>query len=478
MGIAHCLLSAGMFLLFLGPGARAAPEEFSLLRAIDYALTHNRDIELARLAAATTDIALADARASFLPVISPRAGTGTGPDGTRTEYGFSVTERTQWGTSANLAAQVTRDAATTSDARYRGILTITLEQPLLRRLGPLTNREIVTAAESRYAAALRQVELRKAEIVTRVVELHEQLVAIQQQLAYARNAVERLERLTELTRVRERQGRGARVDTLRAETKLGSERLRLAGLEEQSRSLATSLADLLGLPPATELIAIPGPRIELQAVEEAEALNTAFSNRLDFAQVLHDLEDADRSVNIARTELLPDLNLITHYERTGYGGSHSEAIRLDDDSWFVGLSLTMNLPLRHSRYALRQTVLSREAARLRLEASQSTIRREVLAAMLAWKRARAQLPVAEQNYMLAQKRAVLARRLFEAGKGDSFTVADAEDELRRAEENWLITQSEQNIAACHLLHATGTLIQHPENLKPSAVRKWICPNRQ
>lgn len=477
MVIAHCFFICVLLLVLLEGRAGGAAEEFSLLRAIDYALKYNREIELDRLAIESTHVTLADTRSSFLPVIRPHAESGAGPEGLHTEYGFSVAQRTTWGTAAELRADVSREKPTISEPYYRSTLVIALEQPLLRRLGPLTNREILTRAESRYAAALRQAELRKAEVVARVVALHEQMVAVQRQLGYARSAVERLEHLTELTRARERQGRASRLDTLRAETKLGSERLRLSALEEQSRSLANSFADLLGLPPQIEVAVIPGPRFEVQALDEANALETAFSNRLDFAQALQDVADAGRSVQIARVELLPDLNLRTRYEKTGYGQSYSEAVRWDDDSWFVGLSLSVSLPRYHSRYALRQTVLSHETAQLRLEALKSTIRREVLDAILAWRRTQAQLPVAEQNYLLARKRTILARRLFETGKTDSFAVADAEDELRRAEENWLNAETQQTIATCRLLHATGTLIQHPDSLKPPAVGKWVCPNR-
>ena len=53
------------------------------------------------------------------------------------------------------------------------------------------------------------------------------------------------------------------------------------------------------------------------------------------------------------------------------------------------------------------------------------------------------------------------------GKGDSFSVTDAEDALLQAQNQMLQAGSEALLASYRLLRAVGLLIGYPEDLKPA-----------
>ena len=97
----------------------------------------------------------------------------------------------------------------------------------------------------------------------------------------------------------------------------------------------------------------------------------------------------------------------------------------------------------------------------------SGIQRQVMQATLAYERARSDVQSAERNFRVAERRATLARRLYEIGRGDNFGVSDAEDALLQARNQMLGTQSQVSVAAYRLLRALGTLLEYPEELKPS-----------
>jgi outer membrane protein TolC len=56
--------------------------------------------------------------------------------------------------------------------------------------------------------------------------------------------------------------------------------------------------------------------------------------------------------------------------------------------------------------------------------------------------------------------------MFEIGRGDSFSMSDAEDTLLQARNRMLAAQSEVSLAAYRLMKTLGTLIEYPADLKP------------
>ena len=333
-------------------------------------------------------------------------------------------------------------------------------------LGPLVNLEPVRLAQSRVLGARRELEIQRANTVVAVVESFEELQRLQKQEEYDRQSLDRFDKLYRLTHAREQQGRATRVDTLRTEFQRGRADVQMTATRERLASLRRDFADLLGQPPEIDYVAVPGEQLDIVAPTAEDATRIALSNRLDYAQSRQDLEDALRGVHVARRNLLPDLNFVGRYEWTGQGVTRDEATKLDDEAWFVGLALDTDLHRRAQRLALSQAQIDQKSADLELATIESQLRRQVQQALLAYARARKEMSVAGQNYVLARDRARLARRLFDMGRGDNFTVTDAEAELLDAQGEMLSTQAQANIAAYRVLQMLGTLVETPDDLKP------------
>ena len=115
--------------------------------------------------------------------------------------------------------------------------------------------------------------------------------------------------------------------------------------------------------------------------------------------------------------------------------------------------------------------LQTDAAALRIEALQASIGKQVIEALSAYRRAKAEAGTAEKTHRLAWVREESARRLFERGRGDSFAATDAEDELKQAQTVWLAAQADVVASAYRLLRVTGTLVECPPALKPKDANK-------
>jgi outer membrane protein TolC len=303
-------------------------------------------------------------------------------------------------------------------------------------------------------------------VVVRVAEVHEELLKLQRQQEAGTETIRRLDRMVRLTQARERQGRATRVDVLRGEQKLGSARQRQTGIDQQLTSRRADFSELLGFEPGTVFIAevAPVPKVDVTGVEEA--LVVALRHRLDYAQLQQDEQDAARGMRIARRNLLPNLDIVTRYEKAGSGADASAAAKLDEDIWLVGLSSSSDLPMRSERLAVERAGLAREAAAIRMEAVRATVDRQVRQAASVYRRSVLDTETTARNYRLAERGAQLAQRMFERGRGDSFTLSNAEDERQSTEDVWLNAQAGEMIAAYHLLRVLGTLIEYPADLMP------------
>lgn len=456
------------FLISIAVAAPVLGAEFTLEQAIELSLRQNRDLRAAVIAVDAAGHGVEAAAAGFQWALRPD-GAVTAGDATETaQAGLSAQKTLTAGTALRAGPQVASLTGDGLEPEKTAAVRLQVEQPLFRRFGELQNRETLTRAERSVLTARRTLELRRNDLVVQVAASHASLLQRQQKEIYDRAALERLDRISRLAAARERQGRAARADTLRAELQRGRAESTLQATREQLDSGRRDHAELLGLAPTTDIVAVAGARLDLVPPPPEAAAAIAWSNRLDYAQVLQDLGDAERGVKIAQRNLLPDIGLVARYDWLGQGGSYGDALNLDDNAWFVGLSAGNNDLLRRGeRAALKQAGTGRLATELRVDVVRHAIERQVLNELSSYRRAEQQAAIEEKNYTVAAGRAKLARRLYEMEQETAFNVGDAEDQLRQAEGSVLAARAEVSLATFRVLRALGTLLEAPADLKPA-----------
>jgi outer membrane protein TolC len=462
---------AAMALLLpsLALAADRTPRVLALPETIRLALLNNRELKALELTLQTRFLAVGAARSEFEWALRPVGTAQATGDRRDTAYGAEVGRKTEWGTEVRFVGQETGSSVRDMDDVFRDAVTVEIQQPLLRYAGRTANRENVTRAQSQVTAGRRAIELNRTDMVVRAAEAHERVFMLQRQMECESNTLVRLEQFLRLSKAREGQGRESRLNTLRAEQQRDAARLRALQAREQWRSAMAELADFLALPPETPLAVEGGRRLAVEIPGEDTALGIALSNRLDYAQVLQDVQDARRGVRIARQDLLPDLRVLSRYQRLGEG-DRGTARRMEQEAWFLGLTVGGDLTLKKERIALDQAEVTRQLAELNVDVLRGALARQVLQSVLFQQRAEESVPAARSAYQAARRRVDLARRLFEGGRGSSATLSDAEDELQRAETEWLSAEADASVASYRLLRVLGRLIDYPEDLKPQAVK--------
>ncbi|MCO6401023.1 MAG: TolC family protein [Verrucomicrobia bacterium] len=451
--------------LLLGMSTASAQPALDLPTALNLALTQNRDLAQRARAVGSADLSLASARADFGFSLRPDGGAQTTDDRDSYSYGLALGKKFLLGAELSAGPRI-QWSETDDDSNTRTSWQADLRQPLFRNFGALVQGEALILANQRIRSAQRDYELQKASLLLRVVEMFESLIRLDRKIASDDASLQRLDKLYRLTRARERQGRATRVDTLRVELRLGEAKSRLETSREQLSSQQRDFAELLGQSPDTRYTLEPPPLLDLEPMPPTEAVRVALSNRLDYAQAIQDYKDTVRGEKIARRGLLPDLNVVARYESYDNSSDTYTGTR-KGDLWSVGIGGDTDLNQSHERARLGQAILSRESAIESVRIRELAITREVQQQTTAYRRAMDEMRIAERNHQLALQRAKLARRLFEIGRGDNFSVTDAEEALTDAEDRRLSSRAEASVAGYNYLNTLGTLLEAPAVLRPN-----------
>jgi len=460
------LVFAGLLLVAAEPADTPYERKLDLQSAIDLALRQNRELVRSALSVDRARWSVRKAQSSFALRVRPDSNIGFDSEQNSFDYGLGVSRNTPLGTRYDVASRVTRTQPEDQDDIQRTTVAIGLRQPLFRNFGRLVNLDHVVQANQTLASVRRDYQQQRANLIVDVVETFETILRLRAQFDGDRASFERAQKLHRLTRAREKQGRVSRVDTLRVELQRGQARARLESSREALTFAEQAFAELLGFRPDTRFELVPPPRLKLDLPPVEQAVHVALENRLDYAQAIEDHRDQRRDVRIARRNLQPDLSLVARYERFGEGDGFSDTTELDESRWFLGLAAGTEFNPVRERSALREAMIAADSSREAVELIELIIAREVRERMTAYRKAQTELKIAERNFNLARGRVRLARRLFQLGRGDHFSVTDAEEAFIEAEIQLLSSRAEASVSGYRLKRALGTLIDYPDDLKP------------
>ncbi|HQG73691.1 MAG TPA: TolC family protein [Kiritimatiellia bacterium] len=463
-------LQSGWLVLALAAVVAVAQESsppltLTLEDAIEQALAHNRDLVRGALDVQRNRLAVEQAREATRNLqVTPLGSAGAGEDREQWRAGVGVSAVGNYGTRVGVAATANQIAVDGAPTRRRAEIQTTIEQPLLRDFGPLVQQEPVVLANEALLAARRVWERDRSALVVQVVELFETLIYLRHQVTCDEEFSERMSGLRQLAAARAEQGKSSRTDVLRMEWQEGEAQLRLETGRAQLAIRFQELANVLGLPLTTSFTLVPPPLLDLTTGETDEALAVALAERPDYAQALQDVETSSRQERLARRRLLPNLRLAATQTTYGEGPEWSDATRLDQEDWFVGLTADMNLNLRGTRLDVARAGVDVAAREHVAEIVRNRLAVEVHAALAEYRRSRAALALAARNRELAADRAELARTLFTAGRAPADMVSDAETDSSSAMLRELAARREAAVAAYRLLHVLGTLVPAPKEL--------------
>lgn len=440
-------------------------QPLTLEKAIGLALTHNRVLNRSALNVQSGALAIAAEEQAFDTRLRPTFSYNTGDAGDFLSYGVAADKTLHTGTTLGVGVSRSEGRLATGEPFGLSSASLELSQPLFRNMGNLVQDTPLRRATQDWQRARRRYEMQKADLVLAVVSQYEDVFRLGRQVGYDEQAVTRTARHYRLTQAKEATGRTRRIDTLRAELQQGEAEARLAGNRARLAAGEQLLAELIGASSAVHYVLTPTPLPEYTAQATNITLETALTNRLDYIQAGYDQAAATRELRLAKRQLLPDINLFARYQRFADALSPAEVAAFGSGGLSVGFSGGFDANPARARTAVQQAQLARAASAETVHIVEQGIERQVLSQLQTYQQAYIEVDIAQRNLLLADKRLKLARRLFDSGRGDSFSVAEAENAFFTAESQWLSTKAHATVQTYALAHTLGTLLEAPPELK-------------
>jgi outer membrane protein TolC len=350
------------------------------------------------------------------------------------------------------------------DPLWDGNLGFGLSMPLLRGAGHAISHEALTQAERDLVYAVRDFELFREDFSIDIADGFLDLVSRQQRLDNLRQNYE-----------------DARFDANKAEALRLVDRNRDEDVFLARRVLIDAESDLLqaqadyevsvdsfkirlGLPAEVAVeIGEERPVYRPLALDADSAVTVAIANRLDLKTAAERVQDVDRSVDIARNGLLPDMNLDLGLDLGGDGGSPGDAL---PDTWTATAGMALELPLdrQAERNAYRASLISRDRARRDYELLLDNVDRDVRDQLRQLKRTEQQIEL-QRDQIEQERRAVAVTRIrYEAGDVDNRDLIDARQSLVTAQNALVDLLADHFVGRLRLMRNLGILFIAPDGM--------------
>jgi len=396
------------------------------------------------------------ARAQFYPQLIPRVQRSS----QESSFGVDASQRLPWTggslrVSTLLGSLPGSELAVTRSSR----MDLVLSQPLLRGFGPnaahyaLRNSRRVTQAQE------RSYELSRQRLAVDVARGFYQIVQQRQLLSVSRQSFKRSQSLLQASEARLKVGLVSKLDVFRAELQASQAQDSMVRSQAALETALEQFRVLLGLSP-TESLEPEAVTLEDELADEEEPLEVlierAQGRRLELQESRDQVQDAERSVSLARQNLLPQLDMNLSLTQGGFGTTFANAFGTDRR---VNVFFSASYPVERSTERASRAVAEIEvAARTRSVRQQELqVEGEVRAAVRELERIRKSVELQKKGVEVADQQRRLATLRYQRGLGSNFDVVDAEGSLVLARSALVNLLTSYRVARIELQRVTGRL---------------------
>ena len=453
------------------------------------ALLNSRDVRIERLVPDILDTEIRRERAVFHPIFSmegstSHSATGSGnilagsstPEGTSVNWSSGLRAKLISGAVASLDFTNSRtdnnSVFLTINPQYTTNLVLTLTQPLLKDFGPSINKMRIKLADNNAAISRYQLRTKVASVLADVENTYWELVLGLKDQDIRRKSLELTRRLAERTRDLVREGFLPETATLQAEASVAQRESDLELATNAARDTLSRLQDILNLDPKADVQIVPvdEPTVEAPKVDPEQAVKEAFARRPELPQAKLDQKNRDLSLELAKNQVLPQLNLFFTYglnglagdqtstgsspflqallarqgiaiapasQLGGYGTSLENLFSGNFSSWKVGLNLSVPLGNEAAQSQLRKATLEAEKAALTVKDVERRIALEVERLARQLQTLRKAIDGVRAVHEQTSRRLEMTQEQFDLGMAPMTAVLEAERDLAAAErEEW------------------------------------------
>lgn len=304
------------------------------------------------------------------------------------------------------------------------------------------------AAKLSYRDARETVVLAVGANYLLTVAAESRLEAVQAQLKTA-------QALLQLATDQENAGLAANIDTLRARVEVQNRSQDVIQAENSLEKQRVALARVIGLPTAQQFTLVNRvPYHEIPPVDLSHAVDQALETRPDYLGAVQQLKAAELARSSAWKEYLPSLQFAGDY---GVIGLHPDTV---SPSWTA--TGTLKIPIFQGgkiRADVQQADAQLAQYRARVDDLKGRIEQDVLNASLDLRAAGRQVEASRTGLDYANQALTQAQDRFAAGLTNNIEVIQAQDAVATANDQFISSVYEHNIAKVLLARAIGNAEQ-------------------
>lgn len=408
--------------------APARVESLSVEEVVEVALQASPELldTVDQLASAQAN--LVGVRSTFLPQVTPFLNRLVRGDtnGANSLFGVSVSQQFSFGPLLKGSLQVLRPSL--SGTGYASAYSFEVDQQLLQGADPVVPAEPLWQAtlsrntQARAVAALRRQTVLTAWTAYLNVALGNSLVDA------SRDQVARADRIVAASEAKYAAGTVSRLDVLRSQQLAASARLQLNDSVNFLADAQDALTRLTGRPPGTTFRVVLPRSLPVKVPDDDTAIDYARAHRESILEQQERLRDAEISLRIARSNILPSLSAYAGWGGTGtsstLGGSLSS---IGPSSFTLGFRSNALLNVGLSLAQKREADIALRAARRNLSVVEQDVVREVRQSLRGLRVAQERLPIEEANLEVAAAQFEVANMRYEKGLSSNFDLVDAEN---------------------------------------------------
>jgi outer membrane protein TolC len=475
-------IALAVIVIFASPGLARAQDrptlELSLDEAVKRALENNVDIAVARYNPQSSALGVKEVEGVYDPVVlstlssasrtTPAQNVFAGATKVTTEtglYNFGATQAFR--TGANLRVDFnnnktdTNSVFSTFNPSYGSSFNANLTQPLLRDFRIDSTRQQLKIAKKNREISDVQFRQTVVNTVASVKQLYYDLLYAIDNLEAQKKSLSLAQKLLDENQIRVRVGTMAPLDVVSAESEVAGreEAVIVAEATVSEAEDAIKRAIFPKNDPATwalRIVPTDRPTAEPVSLNAEAAIATALEKRTDIVAARKGIESNDVSVQYARNQLLPTLDLTASYGTTGIGGTRlersggplgpitqtfpggygdafSDVFAREFPTWTLSFNISYPIGNRQAEAAQARARLARDQAQASLARLEMQIAAEVRSAARAVETnfKRVESTRAARNLQL--RRLDAEEKKFAAGMTTNFMVTQAQRDLAVAE---------------------------------------------
>lgn len=343
----------------------------------------------------------------------------------------------------------------------------TIRQPLLKGAGIVVNKADFLIAKNNKLKSVQDFTGEVINTLTNTKKSYYEFQYTQEQYKTALISLKRIEELHYINKEKYSKGLASNVDLLQSEAEVARLEEAVVAAEEKMKLAEDDLKYITNLVDNAELwnasiVLLDEIRCEKKDIGIIEAIEKAFIHRPDYEYEKIELKNRDISVVYYKNGVLPTLDLIGSFALNGLAKNYGKALahvgggKYQD--WSVGVSV--NIPIGNddaigkyekSKYEKEQALIKFKRLEQKIILQVRDAVRKVDAKYKILAASRKSMDAQRENYAAQETR-------FKAGLVSTLDILIYQEDLTRAELNYIRSAIDYNESLIELAKAQGTTL--------------------